>query len=44
MAGNDQFAEMHRERKAFWDGFMGFTLWSGIVIAVIVILMAIFLV
>jgi len=44
MAGNDQFADMTRERKAFWDGFTGFMLWSGIIIVVIVALMAIFLV
>ncbi|WP_420565940.1 aa3-type cytochrome c oxidase subunit IV [Thalassobaculum sp.] len=42
MAGNDQFAEMYRERKAFWDGFMRFTLWNGIAIVALVALLAIF--
>ncbi len=44
MTGNDQFAELTRERKAFWDGFMSMTLWTGVVLAVIVALMAVFLV
>ena len=42
MAGNDQVAELTRERKAFWDGFMRFTLWNGVAIAVLVILLALF--
>lgn len=44
MAGNDQFADLTRERKAFWEGFMSFTLWTGIGLAILMILMAIFLV
>lgn len=42
MAGNDQFAEMYRERKAFWNGFMSFTTWTGVALAIFVVLMAIF--
>ena len=42
MAGNDQFADMTRERKAFWDGFTSFMLWSGIGLAIFVALLAIF--
>ncbi|MDF1791169.1 MAG: aa3-type cytochrome c oxidase subunit IV [Thalassobaculaceae bacterium] len=44
MAGNDQFADMTRERKAFWEGFMSFTLWTGIALTILVVLMAIFIV
>lgn len=44
MAGNDQFAELTRERQAFWDGFMSFTLWNGVAIAILLVLLAIFVV
>jgi hypothetical protein len=44
MAGNDEFADMTRERKAFWDGFVSFNIWSGVAIVIILALMAIFLV
>ena len=44
MAGEDQFPELTKSHRETWEGFMTFTLWSGIVIVVILVLMAVFLV
>ena len=44
MAGEDQYPELTKSHRETWEAFTTFTLWSGIVIVVILALMAIFLV
>lgn len=44
MAGNDQFAEMTRERRAVWESFTAWSFWIAVGIVILLVLLAIFVV